>query len=104
MAVTVIHVILLLAAPPNEPSGLFYNMSYEQQTEMGAAQSRQKRRLAAILHVCQTARKAKSPASALAHYADANGLSSLGRLELTMDCQIYEQGRRDGAAARASEK
>lgn len=64
--------------------------------EVRAAEQRNKRQLSTIIRICREALRSGKPEKHIKRYADRNGLSTYGRLMLTMDCNLYSQGLRDG--------
>lgn len=65
--------------------------------EVRAAEQRNKRQFAVIIRICREARRSGKPEEHIKWYADRNGLSTYGRMTLTMDCSLYSQGLRDGS-------
>lgn len=65
--------------------------------EVQAAERRSRRQMPIIVRTCRAAIRSADPDAYLRTFADANGLSSYGRVTLALHCRIYQQGVRDGA-------
>ena len=63
--------------------------------ELRAAEQRDAKRLPIIVRLCREAIRSGDPNGYVRRFADANGLSSYGRLALAMNCRLYAQGVRD---------
>ena len=88
---------LLLAIQVPGPAILDLDLRPPRSDELRAAERRDAKRLPMIVKLCREAVRSGDPDGHVRRFADANGLSSYGRLALAMNCRLYAQGARDGA-------
>lgn len=64
--------------------------------EVRAAEHRTAKQLPIILDICRKAIRSGDLNKHVKEFANRNGLSSYGRVTLTAQCRIYQQGVTDG--------
>ncbi|MEG3166481.1 hypothetical protein U1701_18020 [Sphingomonas sp. PB2P19] len=91
-----IFVALLLATHTANPPRLDGGLRPPANAAVRAAEQRNKLQFAVIIRICREALRSGDLEGHVKSYADRNGLSTYGRLTLTMDCNLYKQGLQDG--------
>jgi hypothetical protein len=86
---------LVLAIQDSGPAILDLDLGPPRSDELRAAERRDTNRLPIIVKLCREAVRSDDPDRHVRRFADANGLSSYGRLTLVMNCRLYAQGTRD---------
>ncbi len=87
--------LLLAAQTPEMPSPDLLDQPPAGE-EVRAAERRAARQVPVIVRICRNAMQAGDPDELVKAFADRNGLSSYGRVSLSVQCRIYRQGVADG--------